>query len=108
MRDRWKNTIDDYLGKNSIPILTIHKSKGLEYNSVYFIGLEDSAFWNFKNSPEEERKTFFVAISRAKNSLSFSYCKYRKTRYNNKQTTDEINEFYELFKESQVVEKRTS
>lgn len=79
-----------------------------KYNSVYFIGLEDSAFWNFKNSPEEERKTFFVAISRAKNSLSFSYCKYRKTKYDNKQTTDEINEFYELFKESQVVEKRTS
>ncbi|MCD7120638.1 ATP-dependent helicase [Limosilactobacillus agrestis] len=108
IKDRWKNTIDDYLGKNSIPILTIHKSKGLEYNSVYFIGLEDSAFWNFKNSPEEERKTFFVAISRAKNSLSFSYCKYRKTKYNNKQTTDKINEFYELFKKSQVVEKRTS
>lgn len=104
--NRWNNTINNYLGKNSIPILTIHKSKGLEYNAVYFIGLEDSAFWNFKRNPEAERKTFFVAISRAKNSLSFSYCKYRRTKYDNEQTTNEINEFYELFKNSKVVEKR--
>ncbi len=31
-----------------------------KYNSVYFIGLEDSAFWNFKNSPEEEKKLFLL------------------------------------------------
>ena len=33
---------------NSADIET-YKSKGLEYNAVYFIGLEDSAFWNFRN-----------------------------------------------------------
>lgn len=104
--DRWFDTIEDYMGKNSISILTIHKSKGLEYDTVYFIGLEDSAFWNFKNNPETERKAFFVAISRAKNSLSFSYCKHRRTGKRFIQTTEQINEFYELFRESKVVEKR--
>ena len=46
----WQKAIDNFLGLNSIPIMTIHKSKGLEYSAVYFIGLEDSAFWNFKTN----------------------------------------------------------
>lgn len=36
--------IENFCGDHSIPIMTIHKSKGLEYNAVYFVGLEDSAF----------------------------------------------------------------
>lgn len=44
------------------PILTIHKTKGLEFNSIYFIDLEDSASWNFDNQPEEERCAFACEI----------------------------------------------
>ena len=95
--------IDNYLGKNSIATLTIHKSKGLEYNSVYFIGLEDSAFWSFSKQPESDRKAFFVAISRAKEKLYFTFCRGRQTGRNFYQTKDTINEFYELFKKSGIV-----
>ena len=62
----WLQSADGFLGLNSIPIMTIHKSKGLEYDAVYFIGLEDSAFWNFRNQPDEDRCAFFVGLSRAK------------------------------------------
>ena len=45
----WMLAIENFEGLHSVPIMTIHKSKGLEYNAVYFVGLEDSAFWSFKN-----------------------------------------------------------
>lgn len=51
----WNLAIENFRGDHSVPIMTIHKSKGLEYNAVYFIGLEDSAFWNFRNQPDEDR-----------------------------------------------------
>lgn len=85
--------IENFEGLHSIPIMTIHKSKGLEYDVVYFVGLEDSAFWSFKNQPEEDRCTFFVALSRAKKELLFTFCKYRNSR---RQFRSDINEFYEL------------
>lgn len=89
--------IDDLKGKDTVSIMTIHKSKGLEYESVYFLGLEDSAFWNFKKQPEEDRSAFFVAISRAKRSLTFSFCERRKTKFGIKQQQHgNINEFFEL------------
>ena len=50
----WNLAIENFRGDHSVPIMTIHKSKGLEYNAVYFIGLEDSAFWNFRNQPDED------------------------------------------------------
>ena len=43
----WKEALDELEGTNAMPIMTIHKSKGLEYHTVVFVGFEDSAFWNF-------------------------------------------------------------
>ena len=100
----WKDAIDNFNGKNSISIMTIHKSKGLEYSSVYFLGLEDSAFWNFKNQPEEDRCAFFVAISRAKQKISFTYCRYRYNLSHFEQKRTEINEFYELLQKHRMAE----
>lgn len=94
----WLNAIESFLGLHSIPIMTIHKSKGLEYMAVYFVGLEDGAFWNFKNEPQEDRCAFFVAMSRAKQYLTFTFCNTRhKLRYPRQKHT-EINEFFELLK----------
>ena len=67
------------------------------------IGLEDSAFWSFSKQPESDRKAFFVAISRAKEKLYFTFCRGRQTGRNFYQTKDTINEFYELFKKSGIV-----
>jgi superfamily I DNA/RNA helicase len=51
----------------SIRILTIHKSKGLEFDSVIMLGVEDQAYWG--NDTHETRCTFFVGVSRAKRRL---------------------------------------
>ena len=94
----WMLATENFEGLHSIPIMTIHKSKGLEYDAVYFVGLEDSAFWSFKNQPEEDRCTFFVALSRAKEEILFTFCKYRNTSRYPKQSHDQINEFFELLR----------
>jgi DNA helicase II / ATP-dependent DNA helicase PcrA len=51
--------------------MTIHKSKGLEYHTIIFIGLEDGAFWTFQRQPDEDKCAFFVALSRAKERVIF-------------------------------------
>lgn len=66
------NSLDAFEGKNSIPIMTMHKSKGLEFHTVIFIGLEDSALWGYANNATEETNGFFVAFSRAKKRIIFT------------------------------------
>lgn len=97
----WLDIVSSFKGENSIPIMTIHKSKGLEYEVVYFLGLEDSAFWNFNNQPEEDKSAFFVALSRAKSYLIFTYCKLRNNRSQNNRN---INEIYSLLIQSSLVD----
>lgn len=101
----WIKAIDNFEGKNSIPIMTIHKSKGLEYDTIFFVGLEDSAFWNFKNQPDEDRCAFFVALSRAKRRIDFTFSLNRPTKFSCSQSHDCINEFYELFNNTDIVKK---
>jgi superfamily I DNA/RNA helicase len=81
-----------------------NKSKGLEYNAVYFIGLEDSAFWNFRNQPDEDRCTFFVALSRAKASVTFTFCKKRTGMKCPMQRHNAINEFFDLLQRPGIAE----
>ena len=102
LRGEWIEIVSNFKGENSIPIMTIHKSKGLEYEAVYFLGLEDSAFWNFNKQPEEDKSAFFVALSRAKSYLIFTYCKFRK---DDRQDKKNINEIYSLLTQSRLVEK---
>ena len=97
----WLDIVSSFKGENSIPIMTIHKSKGLEYEVVYFLGLEDSAFWSFNDQPEEDKSAFFVALSRAKSHLIFTYCKLRN---NSPQNNRNINEIYSLLTQSNLVD----
>lgn len=97
----WIDVISNFKGENSISIMTIHKSKGLEYEAVYFLGLEDSAFWSFNDQPEEDKSAFFVALSRAKSHLIFTYCKLRNNRSQNNRN---INEIYSLLIQSSLVD----
>jgi len=73
----WDAVLDDFEGFDSVQIMTIHKSKGLEHHTVIFVGLDDSAWWSFQNQPEESRCAFFVALSRAKQRIIFTYCEQR-------------------------------
>lgn len=60
----------------AVRILTIHKSKGLEFDSVIILGVEKETFWG---KEEEERCAFFVGVSRAKRRLIMTACQTRRT-----------------------------
>ncbi len=98
----WSIALENFEGLHSVPIMTIHKSKGLEYETVYFVGLEDAAFWNFKNQPQEDRCAFFVALSRAKSEVVFTYSDQRSKTRNLNQSHRNINEFFELLRKPNV------
>ncbi|WP_339192328.1 ATP-dependent helicase [Paenibacillus sp. FSL E2-0230] len=74
----WSDAISDFLGLLSIPVMTIHKSKGLEYDTVIFLGLEDDAFWSFRNQRIADMCAFFVALSRAKKHCYFTFSESRE------------------------------
>jgi hypothetical protein len=76
----WSGALDNYEGVHSTPIMTIHKSKGLEYHTVMFIGFDDKAWWGYKNERAEETCSFFVAFTRAKQRVIFTYCSSRGSR----------------------------
>ncbi|MCR3982040.1 MULTISPECIES: UvrD-helicase domain-containing protein [Gammaproteobacteria] len=76
----WPSALDAYEGIHAIPLMTIHKSKGLEYHSVIFVGLDDGAWWSFSNDQIEATAGFFVAFTRAKQRVVFTYCAQRGTR----------------------------
>lgn len=60
--------------------MTIHKSKGLEYHSVIFVGLDDGAWCSFSDDQIEGTAGFFVAFTRAKQRVVFTYCARRGAR----------------------------
>lgn len=93
------------LGKDSIPVMTIHKSKGLEYNTIIFVGLEDGAFWSFEKQPDEDKCAFFVALSRAKERVVFTYSKTRKNKWGTiqNQSFDKINIIFDELAKSNLV-----
>ena len=76
----WSSALDAYEGVHAIPLMTIHKSKGLEYHSVIFVGLDDGAWWSFSNDKIEATAGFFVAFTRAKQRVIFTYCIRRGAR----------------------------
>jgi DNA helicase II / ATP-dependent DNA helicase PcrA len=68
-----------------VHLLSIHASKGLEYREVYVIDLMDGRFPNRKlmsrgGNIDEERRLFYVAVTRAKDILYLSYAKYDKIK----------------------------
>jgi superfamily I DNA/RNA helicase len=57
---------------DAVRILTIHKCKGLEFDKVVVLGVEEELFWG-----DAAMSEFFVAISRAKNELILTYADFR-------------------------------
>jgi len=91
----WTAALDTYEGLHAIPLMTIHKSKGLEYHTVIFVGLDDGAWFNFEKQSHEETAGFFVAFTRAEQRVVFTYCAQRGSR-------KEIAPLYELLKQAGV------
>jgi superfamily I DNA/RNA helicase len=76
----WSEALDTYEGLHAVPLMTIHKSKGLEYHTVIFVGLDDGAWWSFAGDQIEATAGFFVAFTRAKQRVVFTYCSQRGRR----------------------------
>lgn len=74
----WPECLDRFEGRDSTPLMTVHKSKGLEYDTVLFLGLDDNSWWSYKSGEVEGLSTFFVALSRAKQRVIFTYCRERR------------------------------
>ncbi len=73
---------DDENGSNKVTLMTVHSSKGLEFPYVYVAGMEENIFpsGGFLASDteiEEERRLFYVAMTRAKKAVSFSFAQTR-------------------------------
>jgi len=67
--------LKSFLDDQAIRIMTIHKSKGLEFHSVIMLAVENETFWGKKDA---ERCAFFVGVSRAKQRLLITYSKERQ------------------------------
>ena len=76
----WTAALDTYEGVNALSLMTLHKSKGLEYHTVIFIGLDDSAWWSYPQDTAEATAGFFVAFTRAKQRIIFTYTPQRGAR----------------------------
>ncbi len=70
--------------EHKVTLMTIHSAKGLEFGTVFVVGLEEGLFPNqmVSGNPremEEERRLFYVAITRAKTHcyLSYAQCRFR-------------------------------
>ena len=75
--DNNKNT-----DKNTVTLMTVHSSKGLEFPFVFLVGMEEGLFPSIMSSNtleelEEERRLFYVAMTRAEKRLFLSYSKIR-------------------------------
>jgi DNA helicase-2/ATP-dependent DNA helicase PcrA len=67
---------------DTVSLMTIHSSKGLEFPQVHIVGLEENLFpsqmsLNSRSDLEEERRLFYVAITRAESKLTISYATSR-------------------------------
>jgi DNA helicase-2/ATP-dependent DNA helicase PcrA len=74
---------DDDENKDRVSLMTIHAAKGLEFPYVYIVGLEENLFpsqlsLNSRTDLEEERRLFYVAVTRAEKHATLSYA---TTRY---------------------------
>ena len=73
---------DKNIESNKVSLMTIHMAKGLEFPIVYVVGLEENLFpsimsINSREEIEEERRLFYVAMTRAEKKLILSYCNQR-------------------------------
>jgi superfamily I DNA/RNA helicase len=92
----WEQCLNVFDGSASVSLMTIHKSKGLEYDTIFLVGLDDDSWWSYSPENPEGASTFFVALSRAKQRAIFTYCRTR--------AREKVSDLYELLSAAGVHE----
>ena len=96
LTDQDQEKEEDY---NKITLMTVHASKGLEFPYVFLVGLEENLFPSIMSSEsqeslEEERRLFYVAITRAEKRLfmSFASARFKRGQFTECKASRFINE----------------
>ncbi len=92
----------DEANQDTVTLMSVHSAKGLEYRSVFVVGLEENLFPSYMslsdpNQIDEERRLFYVAITRAEEYLTLTYAnsryQYGNMRFNDpSRFLEEIND----------------
>jgi len=93
----WTRVCDEFEGRDAVPLMTVHKSKGLQYQTVFFLSIDDNQWWSYRREREASTATFFVGLSRAEQRTIFTYCDVRGNR-------DSVAALYGLLEAAGVVE----
>ena len=74
---------DNVGGEGRVTLMTLHNAKGLEFDHVFVVGMEEGTFPHARSldeqNLEEERRLFYVGITRARETLTLSYAKLRSS-----------------------------
>ena len=102
------NEVND---KNAVSLMTIHLAKGLEFPNVYIVGLEEDLFpsamsVNTRAELEEERRLFYVALTRAEKRVTLTYTlsRYRWGKIIDAEPSRFLAEIDEAYIDNQVVQ----
>jgi DNA helicase-2/ATP-dependent DNA helicase PcrA len=94
---------------DKVSLMTVHQAKGLEYDHIYITGMEENVFPSAMdelslNELEEERRLFYVAITRAKTkvNISFSQSRYRWGKLTRNKISRFVREIDERFLETKL------
>ena len=71
----WARVARNVDGVGQVPLMSIHKSTGLEFHTVIFLGLDSGTWWTFEPQDSEEMRAFFVAFTRAMQRVYFASCR---------------------------------
>ena len=97
--------------ENSVSLMTVHLAKGLEFPHVFIVGMEDDLFpsamnMNSRAELEEERRLFYVALTRAEKqaTLTYTQSRYRWGKLNDAEPSRFLTEIDPSYVDNRVVE----
>ena len=103
---------NDTNDNNKVSLMTVHLAKGLEFPYVYIVGLEENLFpsamnLNSRTELEEERRLFYVALTRAEKKIYLSYVlsRYRWGKPVDSEKSRFIDEIKEEYLQNNVIQR---
>ena len=106
---------NDTNDNNKVSLMTVHLAKGLEFPYVYIVGLEENLFpsamnLNSRTELEEERRLFYVALTRAEKKIYLSYVlsRYRWGKPVDSEKSRFIDEIKEEYLQNIVIQRSIS